>query len=349
MITRNDITCSQCGGDLEFSIKYQNIKCPYCGYEEEIIKSQNIESHRLSQAKEWAEYSNRNKEKSVSCESCGSVSIVPYLAKTIRCTYCGSSNFNVVEDKNFMEPDCIIPFRKDKYEVDEIFKKWVSTRFWAPKDFKLMYQEGKLNPNYSPAWSYNANTRYYYRGKGGKVTSYKVKEGDKTVTKYKTTWYSTSGSGSKYFEKIFVSDSSKNNELIRGILDEGGLDLYKYDPKYLYSFGSEHYYKGVEACYPESQGIMRQQIKSLVREEILRRYDKAEIENLDVNFSDVTFNQILVPVWSSIFYYNGKEYRVVINGYNGDIEGDSPISKVKVTIAVIIFILLAMIFFVNIN
>lgn len=48
MITRNDITCSQCGGDLEFSIKYQNIKCPYCGCEEEIIKSQNIESHRLS-------------------------------------------------------------------------------------------------------------------------------------------------------------------------------------------------------------------------------------------------------------------------------------------------------------
>ena len=35
----NDMTCSQCGGDLEFNIKSQNIRCPYCGYEEEIIKS----------------------------------------------------------------------------------------------------------------------------------------------------------------------------------------------------------------------------------------------------------------------------------------------------------------------
>ena len=347
----NDMTCSQCGGDLEFNIKSQNIRCPYCGYEEEIIKSFDIASHKLSQAKEWAAYSKRNEEKSISCKNCGSVSVVPYLAKTIKCTYCGcgSSNCNIVEEESFMEPDCVIPFIIDKYEVDQIFKKWVRTRFWAPRDFKLMYQQGKLNPNYSPAWSYDANTTYYYRGKGGKITSYKVKEGDKTVTKYKTTWYRTSGNGNKGFKNVFVSDSAKDNELIKKILDEGGLDLYKYDPRYLYSFGSEHYYKGVELCYPESQQIMKAEIKSLVRKEILRRYDEAIIEQLDVNFNNVTFKQILVPVWSSMFYYNNKEYRVVINGYNGDIDGDIPISKIKVIIAVIIFIAIAIIFVMNMN
>ena len=90
-----------------------------------------------------------------------------------------------------MEPDCVIPFVKDKYEVDEIFKKWVKTRIWAPRDFKLIYQQGKLNASYSPAWSYNADTTYTYRGKGGIIETYTVEEDGKKVRKQKTTLYST--------------------------------------------------------------------------------------------------------------------------------------------------------------
>ena len=70
---------------------------------------------------------------------------------------------------------------------------------------------------------------------------------------------------------------------------------------------------------PESQRIMKSEIREMARQEILRKYDVANVEEVNVNFKNVTFSQVLVPVWSSMFYYNDKEYRVVINGYNGDI------------------------------
>ena len=123
------------------------------------------------------------------------------------------------------------------------------------------------------------------------------------------------------------------------------MDLYKYDPKYLYSFSSEHYYEGVLARYPESQRIMKSEIREMARQEILRKYDVANVEEVNVNFKNVTFSQVLVPVWSSMFYYNDKEYRVVINGYNGDIEGESPISVVKVIIAIVVVIIAAIIIY----
>lgn len=341
----NCLSCAQCGGELQFDITTQNVKCPYCGYVEEFEKSFQIDRHSLSEAENWSALKNKNEEKTISCSSCGSKSVIPYLTSSSKCSYCGSTNISEIEDESLMEPDCVIPFIKDKYEVDEIFKKWVKTRIWAPRDFKLIYQQGKLNASYSPAWSYNADTSYTYRGKGGIIETYTVEEDGKKVRKQKTTWYSTRGSGQESFEKVFVSDSSKNNALIKGILDEGGLDLYKYDPKYLYSFSSEHYYEGVLARYPESQRIMKNEIREMARQEILRRYDVANVEEVNVNFKNVTFSQVLVPVWSSMFYYNDKEYRVVINGYNGDIEGESPISVVKVIIAIVVVIIAAIIIY----
>lgn len=336
----NDIVCQQCGGPKGFSIRTQNILCEYCGYEEEIVKSQNIEKHSLTEGTDYKYLQKRNEDKSVTCESCGSVSVIPYLTQNSKCTYCGASNFSILEDNNFIEPDCVIPFKKDKHEATEIFKKWTKTRFFAPNDFKVMYQSGKLNPNYSPAWSFDADTSYYYTGKGGKKVAYKAQKDGKTVTKYRTDWYNTSGKGRKHFEKVFVSDSAKDNILIDKILDEGGLDLYSYDSRYLYSFGAEHYYKGVQVCYPKSQQIIKGEIREMARGEILTRYDSAKIETLDVKFSNVEFAQVLVPVWTSLFYYQGKEYRVMINGYNGDIEGQCPYSVIKIVLSIIVLVLI---------
>jgi hypothetical protein len=53
---------------------------------------------------------------------------------------------------------------------------------------------------------------------------------------------------------------------------------------------------------------------------------------------DLTFKHVLLPVWVASYRYHNKTFRFMINGQTGRVEGEKPISWIKVTIAVVIAI-----------
>ena len=84
---------------------------------------------------------------------------------------------------------------------------------------------------------------------------------------------------------------------------------------------------------------MEQRLRSLASDDVLSRYDSVKDVRLHSRYRNESYKHILVPVYSTSYYYEGKLYQVAINGQTGNIHGAYPKSPVKIA-AIIIAILL---------
>ena len=72
--------------------------------------------------------------------------------------------------------------------------------------------------------------------------------------------------------------------------------------------------------------------------DVRRRYDRVKDVHINRNYTEETFKYLLLPVYSTSYSYNGKDYNVLINGQNGRVSGEYPKSPVKIAIIVIIIV-----------
>lgn len=56
---------------------------------------------------------------------------------------------------------------------------------------------------------------------------------------------------------------------------------------------------------------------------------------------NVTFKDILLPVWISAYSYGGRSYRFVINAGAGDVQGERPYSAAKIVLLILTILLIA--------
>ena len=72
--------------------------------------------------------------------------------------------------------------------------------------------------------------------------------------------------------------------------------------------------------------------------------DKQRNLQVRADYSEQTFKHILAPLWMLQYRFGAKNFQVVMNGYTGKISGDYPKSWWKITLAVLAFIIVALIF-----
>ena len=71
--------------------------------------------------------------------------------------------------------------------------------------------------------------------------------------------------------------------------------------------------------------------------------DEQRVSNVDTDVSDVTFKHILLPVWLEAYKYRGRTFRFVVNGRTGRVQGERPYSAWKITFAVLLGLIIALI------
>ena len=69
-------------------------------------------------------------------------------------------------------------------------------------------------------------------------------------------------------------------------------------------------------------------------------YDVVDYLNVSTLHNDVKYKYVLLPVYQLEYKYKKKTYTVVINGNSGTVTGKSPVSPVRVIIAVLLGIAL---------
>lgn len=340
--------CPSCGGNMLFNPEKQKLVCMYCSNESDInFEKDNINEYDFYHAEQTSNKDWGNEKRIIRCDSCGAETVLDENSTAQFCAFCGSSHIIKTEDKMGIVPESLIPFKISNDKAKELFSNWIKKLFFAPKALKSRHSMERMNGVYIPFWTYDCDTFSSYTAQRGDYyyvteTEWVEQNGErKQVTKQvrKTRWTSVHGNYSKFFDDILVNASNKIDKHIIRKLEPFNLnELTLYKPEFLSGFLAERYSVDLKAGWNSAE----ETIKSDLNFEIKHQIGGDEVRSLNVStsYQNRKFKHILLPIWISAYGYKDKIYRFMINGQTGEVDGESPVSILKVVMLILIIIAL---------
>jgi len=330
--------CSGCGATMDYDIESGNLKCGHCGNIKNIENDDKVERRQMCDAltKERAEW---NESAVFRCDGCGAKQSLDKKDISRNCPFCGNPNVVAIEELAGIKPDSVIPFQITKESAVDRFRKWIKTRWLAPRMFKTADIRERINGLYSSSWSFSAQTDNNYSGTLGRrvQTYHRVRNSSGqyvTQTRTEIKYFRVNGQLSKSYLDFFVQSGDKISPAMFNKLKPFDMKLLKvYRQEYLSGIVAEHYTRNLDLCFTEFANFIR----SDLRRDIMRRHNADVVQSLDIrtNYRDRKFNYVLLPVYIANYMYNKKNFNFYINGASGQIVGKYPKSKIKVALIVL--------------
>jgi predicted RNA-binding Zn-ribbon protein involved in translation (DUF1610 family) len=344
--------CTACGGELEFDIRQQKLACGHCGNVQELVEAAAAPIAETDLRSALADLRANSKEhrqliegeKEIVCQNCGGHTTFSGSLTSTRCPYCATpiQRDDVHDAPARLPVDGVLPFAIDEKEAKEKLNKWVSSRWFAPKEFKTYHRAGSFASVYAAYFAYDADAQTTYRGQRGDDYTVTVGSGDNRRTETRTRWRSVSGRVHDSFDDLTVlANEGLNRKHVTALEPWPTKDVKPFTPEYVAGHLCRTYDHDVEECFVEGKQRMDSEIESTVRSDI--GGDHQRIKSKHTTFSRLTFTHLLLPIWLLTVIYQGQPFQVVINGVTGETHGERPYSKVKIAAAVALVVVLVVI------
>jgi uncharacterized protein YbaR (Trm112 family) len=278
---------------------------------------------------------------SLVCRNCGSAQQVTAIAG--RCPSCRSPL--VVSDDlggQLKSPDGVVPFIVDKDEATACFKKWTSSRWFAPSDLKKVGNTESMNGSYLPHWGFDDRTTTDYTGQRGDhyytTETYTTQENGQTVTNTRqvqhTRWSHAEGRVTRDFVDVLATGVSvPDAELLEKLGPWSTAAATGYRSEYLAGFDAPRYDIDADAGFASAKQDMAAVIQDDCRADI--GGDEQRVDELRTYDQDVLFRLLLLPLWIATYLTGGKTFDVFVNANTGEVIGERPYSAVKIVAAVV--------------
>lgn len=343
--------CKNCGGPLVFMPGTTHLKCPYCGTENDIpldpgdnsyLQENDFLAALEKESKHQEEATDAPEADVVRCTYCGAVTTISERRTSDLCPYCGHPLAMQNLYKFKLNVQALLPFVVNSEKAIQIYRNWVTSRWFAPNDFKRRATRGEaMKGVYMPYWTYDALTQTWYTGQRG--DAYYTTEMVQVTQNGRTTmqprqvrrirWSPASGNVSVGFDDILVPASQSVPLPIQDGLQPWRLqDLKPFRQEFLAGFITETYQVQLKDGFDEAKRRMEPQIHDAIARDI--GGDEQRVQSKRSEYSKITFKHILLPVWLSAYAYGGQTYRFTINAQTGEVSGDRPYSVWKIALAV---------------
>ncbi len=338
--------CPGCGSDMEFDPATGGMKCRSCGHTEALPARSRaaLPPHPLDGASHAATPLTAQALE-ITCNGCGAVVAFEPPQIAGKCSFCGADL--VAEPKSadpLLAPDGVLPARIPQDAAQAQVRQWLQTRWFAPNALKRLARQEGIAGVYLPYWDYDADTVSQYRGQRGQhywetETVRDGSGGTRTEKVQRTAWYPAAGEVSHPFQNVLVPASKAVAEVRLNGLEPWDLEaLCPYEPAYLSGFKAQRYQVEVVNGFERAKVVMQRTIERDVRRDI--GGDEQMVEAIETQYSQPMFRHLLLPVWIGAFRFQDKVYQVVVNARTGEVQGERPFSKVKITLLVIFLVVL---------
>jgi hypothetical protein len=340
--------CRQCGASLRFAPSVGQLTCPACGTVNEppaVNAAAETEAHEeldylgylRAQAGNEAEIT----PQVVTCPQCGAQTQFDASVVAATCAFCATPLVSVAaHQERRIRPRSVVPFTLEPKGAQEVFRRWIAGRWFAPNALKRTVQSVQgVRGVYVPCWTFDARTTSRYDGLRGVdrtvQESHTDARGNRVVTSRTVTdWYPAAGTVGLTFDDVLIEASNSVPDHLAGALtgwDVGGMRPYSDD--YVAGFTVEAYQLALEPAFAKAKVQFDAAIEAAVKRDIGGNHQR--IEHVDSRYDAVTFKHILLPVWICSYQFQGKAWRVVVNGQTGAVAGDRPWSAWKIGFAVL--------------
>lgn len=282
-------------------------------------------------------------DEALTCDECGAA-LRFEGTRTTKCPYCASPSVLARPARHDLpNPDFVVAFVLGKEAAHERARAWTRSRgpFTHPGIRQASFDD--VRGVYVPAYLYGALARSSYTAEIGEdyteTETYTEQENGKTVTKTRTVtrteWRSLSGSWAGYVRDVVVSASrGLPNALLSAVEPFDLRALRRYDIGQVQGWMAEEPSLTPEAGLAEARQEAQADVAAAL--DRLMPGDSHRGLGFSTSFEREIASLVLVPVWVFAVRYAPDKpiVRLVINGQTGQAWGKTPISWVRVGIAV---------------
>ena len=332
--------CPQCGGRLYFKPQSSDLVCTYCGHSQAVDSVRAADTAEqvmdfvlpTTRAHRWAVA-----RKQVTCQSCGAVALLDPGHMSGQCSYCGSNQLiDSPQSAELVEPQVIGLPIVDAKAARLSIKDWLGKGFFSPDNLVRDARGVDLRLAYFPFWTFDGFLELPWSCEVN-VSSNKSPR-----------WEPRSGSEFEIFDDVLVSGLSilKDDEITA---------LEPFQLKEVVEFKEEHLAGWPAITYDrplaEASLKARHKVTARVRQRLSISIEpgreKRDIRVAAGKWSAGTFKHLLLPLWVGAYQFQGKAYRLLVNGQSGKVAGDRPRDNVKVAMvalgALLLLILLGLV------
>jgi predicted RNA-binding Zn-ribbon protein involved in translation (DUF1610 family) len=344
--------CASCGSDMRFAPGTDSLKCDHCGNTEAVAapRGRLRELDLRAITENSLPLSETEEIRVVRCDSCGAEVEFDTELHARQCPFCASPIVTDTGVARYIKPQAQLPFLLSEEDASAAMKRWLGRLWFAPSNLRKSARAKRgMNGIYVPYWTYDAETRTRYSGQRGTVY-YETRRvpvvvnGRRRMTTQqvaKVRWAPVRGRVARDFDDVLVLGARSLPKKFTDALAPWDLSaLSGYEPKYLAGFRSEGYSVPVEHGYVEARNIMNGVIAQDVRRDI--GGDQQRIGQLETDVGALTFKHVLLPVWMAAYRYGGRTFRFVVNGRTGAVQGERPYSTIKIVLAILAALLIAL-------
>lgn len=316
--------CPSCGGYLEFSPSQQRFVCPYCG--------QSYGESELREPVQETPMQQPSGMRGYHCQMCGAEIVVGQTTAATRCYYC--HNPVVLTDRlsDDFRPDGVVPFRMQKKEAEEQFKKLVERKTFIDREFFSTAQLEDFSGVYYPYWYGDLEGAASFEGEGRRSTT-AVGPRETVIT---TRIYKVNREGRLHFRNMVRKGlSSVDRQLSDGIHPYRLGELKDFSGAYLSGFMAER--RDVEMA--SAQAEMEREAEGYAPT-LMRQGGSFDSLTGRAAFKagKARMRSILLPAWVLTYRggRDGKPYYYMMNGQTGVICGKLPINWKKLLFTALI-------------
>lgn len=346
--------CEQCGAALRFVPGAAELKCNHCGHVQAIPPAPAAKKAKLGEIdlalglRDDLPTAEMEAVRVTPCPNCGAEVEFTGAQHAAECPFCATPVVIGTGEMRKIKPQAVLPFVLTETQARDAMGKWLGRLWFAPNGLKEFARKGRaLSGVYVPYWTFDAATQSRYQGQRGDhyYETRTVTRNGKTETEQvrKTRWRRVSGWVSRVFDDVPVMASTSLPRTYTANLEPWDFTrLEAYRPAFLAGFTAE----GYTVSLAEGHAIGRDVMTDVIRNDVCRDIggDEQIIDHLDTDWSAETFKHVLLPIWLAAYRFNGRAFRVVVNGQTGKVSGERPWSKWKIAFAVLCLLLVAGVF-----
>jgi DNA-directed RNA polymerase subunit RPC12/RpoP len=274
------------------------------------------------------------------CSNCGATTSFDPGTRTLRCPFCGSEmavRATGAAVPTITAPQFVLPFQVTKDQSSERIRSWLGSSFFAPGDLTSRAALDRGQGTYVPFWRFDAEAFSRWEGEVSQThtrhvqrpfTNSEGKQELRTVAEQYQTWHPRSGTRQGQHRTYVCASTGLSQAEADMLMPFPETGMLTYSEDVLVGFASEE--PGVDENGAWQLG--EQRIREMERAACAREVER--LTKAEITLSNRQVAVCYLPIWLYTYRYESRDFRVLVNGYTGEIVGDRPVSRSKVIITV---------------